>query len=71
MGGNYAFDLPFAAFTEASKVANTDGSYTYTLTCNLPAQTGMGQETLHVTLKNGEITGLESENAGIEIWQQT
>ena len=24
MGGNYAFDLPFAAFTEASKAANTD-----------------------------------------------
>ncbi len=67
MGGNYAFDLPFAAFTEASKVANTDGSYTYTLTCNLPAQTGMGQETLHVTLKNGEITELESQNAGIEM----
>ncbi len=67
MGGNYAFDLPFAAFTAASKAANTDGSYTYTLTCNLPAQTGMGQETLHVTLKNGEITGLESENAGIEM----
>ena len=67
MGGNYAFDLPFAAFTEASKAANTDGSYTYTLTCNLPAQTGMGQETLHVTLKNGEITELESENAGVEM----
>ena len=70
MGGNYAFDLPFAAFTEASKAANTDGSYTYTLTCNLPAQTGMGQETLHVTLKNGEITELESENAGVEMQKE-
>ncbi len=70
MGGNYAFDLPFAAFTAASKAANTDGSYTYTLTCNLPAQTGMGQETLHVTLKNGEITGLESQNAGIEMQKE-
>ena len=70
MGGNYAFDLPFAAFTEASKAANTDGSYTYTLTCNLPAQTGMGQETLHVTLKNPSRT-VRSPNwrARTQVWR--
>jgi hypothetical protein len=67
MGGTYAFDLPFSAFTAASKEAGEDGVYTYTLTCNLPAQTGMGQETLHVTLKNGEIEGLHSDNAGIDM----
>ena len=46
---------------------NGDGSYTYTLVVNLPAQTGMSQETLHVTTKNGEITGMESENAGLDL----
>ena len=30
----------------------------------------MGQETLHVTLKNGEITELESENAGVEMQKE-
>ena len=67
MGGLSTIDLPFDAFTSASKVDNGDGSYTYTLVVNLPAQTGMSQETLHVTTKNGEITGMESENAGLDL----
>ena len=67
MGGLSTIDLPFDAFTSASKVANGDGSYTYTLVVNLPAQTGMSQETLHVTMKNGEITGMDSENAGLDL----
>jgi predicted secreted protein/stringent starvation protein B len=67
MGGLSTIDLPFDAFTSASKVDNGDGSYTYTLVVNLPAQTGMSQETLHVTMKNGEITGMESENAGLDM----
>ena len=67
MGGLSTIDLPFDAFTSASKVDNGDGSYTYTLVVNLPAQTGMSQETLHVTMKNGEITGMDSENAGLDL----
>ncbi len=71
MGGTYSFDLPFEAFTSVSKTANEDGSHTYTLVVNLPAQTGLGSETLHVTLNaNGEITGLDSENAGIEMQKE-
>ena len=46
---------------------NGDGSYTYNLVVSLPALTGMTSETLHVTVKNGEITEMESENAGIEM----
>ena len=67
MGGLSTIDLPFDAFTSALKVDNGDGSYTYTLVVNLPAQTGMSQETLHVTMKNGEITGMDSENAGLDL----
>ena len=67
MGGLSTIDLPFDAFTSASKVDNGDGSYTYTLVVTLPAQTGMSQETLHVTMKNGEITGMDSENAGLDL----
>ena len=71
MGGTYSFDLPFEAFTEVSKADNGDGTYTYTLVVNLPAQTGMGTETLHVTMNaNGEITEMESENAGIEMQKE-
>ncbi|MBO6073556.1 MAG: InlB B-repeat-containing protein, partial [Paludibacteraceae bacterium] len=60
MGGTYSFDLPFEAFTSVSKTANEDGSHTYTLVVNLPAQTGLSSETLHVTLNaNGEITDMD------------
>ena len=67
MGGMYVIDLPFGKFTAVSKSDNGDGSYTYDLTVNLPAQTGMSQETLHVTVNNGHITAIESENAGISM----
>ena len=67
MGGTFAIDLPFSDFTTVTKNDNGDGSYTYTLVVNLPAQTGMSQETLHVTTKDGEITEMESENAGLDM----
>ena len=67
MGGTYVIDVPFGDVTSANKVDNGDGSFTYTLTLALPAQTGMPSETVHVTVKNGEITGMDSENAGIEM----
>ena len=70
MGGTYAFDLPFAAFTAASKADQGNGEYLYTLTCNLPAQTGMGQETLTVLVKNGTIEGIHSDNAQIDMTKQ-
>ena len=71
MGGTYSFDLPFEAFTSVSKTANEDGSHTYTLVVNLPAQTGLSSETLHVTLNaDGEITDMDSENAGIEMQKE-
>jgi stringent starvation protein B len=71
MGGTYSFDLPFEAFTAVSKTDNGDGTFTYNLTVNLPAETGLAQETLHVTMNsNGEITELESENAGIEMQKE-
>ena len=72
MGGTYSFDLPFEAFTSVSKADNGDGTHTYTLVVNLPAQTGMGSETLHVTMNaNGEITEMDSENAGVELQKET
>ena len=67
MGGTFHIDLPFDAFTSAEKVENTDGSVTYTLNAILPPVTGMASETFHVTMKDGKITGLDSENAGIEM----
>ncbi|EFI72904.1 hypothetical protein PBR_0402 [Segatella baroniae B14] len=67
MGGTYAIDVPFDDIISASKVDNGDGSYSYTLNVALPAETGMTSETLHVTMKNGEITELNSENAGISM----
>jgi hypothetical protein len=67
MGGTYAIDVPFGDIITASKVDNGDGSYSYTLNVALPAETGMTSETLHVTMKNGEITELNSENAGISM----
>ena len=67
MGGTFKIDLPFDAFTSAEKVENTDGSVTYTLNAILPPVTGMASETLHVTMKDGKITALDSENAGIEM----
>ena len=70
MGGTYAFDLPFAAFTAASKADNGNGEYIYTLTCNLPAQTGLGQETLHVTVNNGNIETIHSDNAGLDMTKE-
>jgi hypothetical protein len=67
MGGTYSIDVPFGDVISAEKVDNGDGSYTYNLVVSLPALTGMTSETLHVTMKNGEITEMESENAGIEM----
>ena len=67
MGGTYTFDIPFSDVNSITKALNTDESVTYTLNVSLPAQTGMASETLRVTLKDGEITGMESENAGLEM----
>ncbi len=64
MGGAYAIEIPFGDFTQAEKVGNGDGSYTYNLDVNLPAQTGLSHEVLHVTVNsNGEITGIHSDVA--------
>ena len=71
MGGTYTIDIPFGDFTAASKHED-GGNYIYDLTVNLPAQTGMSQETLHVTVNsNGQIEAMESENAGIELQKET
>ena len=67
MGGTYTIAVPFGDVVSAEKTANEDGSFTYTLVVSLPAETGMASETLHVTMKNGEITELESENTGISM----
>ena len=67
MGGNYTLDVPFGDFTAASKAENTDGSFTYTLELPLPAYTGLSSETVKITIKDGEITGLQSENAGLDM----
>ena len=67
MGGNYTLDVPFGDFTAASKVENTDGSFTYTLELPLPAYTGLSSETVKITTKDGKITGLQSENAGLDM----
>ena len=71
MGGAYTITVPFDDVVSAEKVDNGDGSFTYTLVVNLPAETGMASETLHVTMKNGEITELESENTGISMGKET
>ena len=63
MGGAYAIEIPFGDFTQAEKIDNGDGSYTYNLDVNLPAQTGLSHEVLHVTVINGEITGIHSDIA--------
>ena len=67
MGGNYTLDVPFGDFTAASKAENTDGSFTYTLELPLPAYTGLSSETVKITTKDGKITGLQSENAGLDM----
>ena len=68
MGGAYSIDIPFGDFTQAEKIDNGDGTYTYNLDVNLPAQTGLSHEVLHVTTNaNGEITGIESELAETEM----
>jgi hypothetical protein len=67
MGGNYTLDVPFGDFTAASKAENTDGSFTYTLELPLPAYTGLSSETVKITIKDGAITGLQSENAGLDM----
>lgn len=67
MGGAYTITVPFDDVVSAEKVDNGDDSFTYTLVVSLPAETGMASETLHVTMKNGEITELESENTGISM----
>ena len=64
MGGAYSIEIPFGDFTYADKVDNGDGTFTYNLNVNLPAQTGMDHEVLHA---NGEITGIESELAETEM----
>ena len=72
MGGAYAIEIPFGDFTQATKTDNGDGTFTYDLVVTLPAQTGMSQETLHVTTNNnGEILAMESVNAGIELQKET
>jgi stringent starvation protein B len=72
MGGTYEIEIPFGDFTSATKTDNGDGTFTYDLVVNLPAQTGMSQETLHVTTNaNGEILEMESENAGVELQKET
>ena len=72
MGGTYSFDLPFEAFTAANKHDNGDGTFTYNLSVNLPALTGMSHETLQVTMdSNGNITGIHSDNAAIEMTQES
>ena len=71
MGGTYTITVPFGDVVSAEKVDNGDGSFTYTLVVNLPAETGLASETLHVTMKNGEITELESENTGISMDKET
>ena len=72
MGGNYEIEIPFGDFTQATKTDNGNGTFTYDLVVTLPAQTGMSQETLHVTTNaNGEILAMESENAGIELQKET
>ena len=67
MGGTFTVDIPFRDFTSAQKTENQDGSVTYSLVANLPPVTGLATETLHITMKDGKITGLDSENAGIEM----
>ncbi len=68
MGGTYSIEIPFGDFTYADKVDNGDGTFTYNLDVNLPAQTGLSHEVLHVTSNaNGEITGIESELAETEM----
>ena len=72
MGGTYTIDLPFGDFTSATKADNGDGTFTYTLTVNLPAQTGMDHEVLHVTTNaNGEITAIHSDNAEVDLKKET
>ena len=64
MGGTYEIEIPFGDFTQAEKIDNNDGTYTYNLDVNLPAQTGLSHEVLHVTTNaNGEITGIHSDIA--------
>jgi hypothetical protein len=67
MGGTYAFDVPFGDILSITKIHNADGSDTYTLEVPLPAFTGLYSEKLTVTLKDGEITGLHSQNAGLDM----
>lgn len=71
MGGTFKIDLPFDAFTSAEKTENPDGSATYKLVANLPPVTGMETETLYVTMKDGKITDLDSQNAGIEMSKES
>ena len=72
MGGTYTIILEFSDFISAEKVANGDGSHTYTLEVNLPAQTGLATEILHVTVNsNGEITGITSVHAGAEMTKES
>ena len=64
MGGNYEIEIPFGDFTQATKTDNGNGTFTYDLVVTLPAQTGMSQETLHVTTNNnGEIVAIHSDIA--------
>ncbi len=64
MGGAYSIDIPFGDFTQAEKIDNNNGTFTYNLDVNLPAQTGLSHEVLHVTTNaNGEITGIHSDVA--------
>ena len=72
MGGTYTIDIPFGDFTAASKAATAEGGAVYTLVVSLPAQTGMSQETLHVTVNsNGEIEAIHSDIAEIDLIKET
>ena len=71
MGGTYSVDLPFGDVVSISKVANPDESFTYTMVANVPPATGLETETVQVTIKDGQITGLASENAGIEMVKES
>jgi len=70
MGGTYTVDLPFGDVASINKTDNGDGSFTYTMVANVPPVTGMETETVQVTIKDGKITALASQNAGMEMSQE-
>ena len=67
MGGTFTVDIHFEDFISGEKKNNSDGSVTYTMVANVPPVTGMKTETLHITLKDGKVVGMDSQNAGVEM----